>query len=227
MPGPGRLESALWSVAPNTRDLDDRNAFGEIVFADSSGALPKAEVEKNPIQALREELYRTSFARPPAWKDVPDPLPQPLGSWQFRADPLEVGVKEQWFARELEAKGWVRVQVPSFWAENPEVGDYQGDGWYRVTFTVPEAWRGRPVRLLFGAADEQAWVYVNGALVREHTEASEAKSINALWETPFAADVAPENLAYGKENVLAVRVRNSKANGGLWRPVVGHAVPAK
>jgi len=65
---------------------------------------------------------------------------------------------------------------------------------------------------------------VNGQLVREHTEKSERRSFAELWETPFIADVKPEQLQFGKPNVVAVRVHNSKANGGLWRPVLGHVV---
>ena len=104
-----------------------------------------------------------------------------------------------------------------------EVGNYQGYGWYRTTFKAPAEWKGKTVRLLFGAVDEQAWVYVNGRLVREHTEKSEGKSYNELWEAPFIAEVPSDQLELGKPNVLAVRVHNSKANGGIWRPVLGHA----
>ena len=85
----------------------------------------------------------------------------------------------------------------------------------------------KSLRLLFAAVDEQAWVYVNGKLVREHSEKSEGKSVNDLWEEPFTADVPPECLNYGQANVLAVRVSNSTANGGIWRPVLGHAVNPK
>jgi hypothetical protein len=75
--------------------------------------------------------------------------------------------------------------------------------------------------------DEEAWVYVNGHLVREHSEKSEGKSFEELWEEPFTADVPPEYLEFGKTNVLAVRVYNSVANGGIWRPVLGHAAGTK
>ena len=107
------------------------------------------------------------------------------------------------------------------------MGNYQGHGWYRTTFTVPAAWKGKTLRLLFAAVDEQAWVYVNGKLVREHSEKSEGKSVNDLWEEPFTADVPPEGLNYGQANVLVVRVNNSIANGGIWRPVLGCAVEVK
>jgi hypothetical protein len=79
------------------------------------------------------------------------------------------------------------------------------------------------MRLLIGSADEQAWVYLNGKLLREHTEKSESQSINDLWETPFTVDLPADSLAADKPNVLVIRVHNSLANGGLWRPVWLHA----
>ncbi len=72
---------------------------------------------------------------------------------------------------------------------------------------------------MFGSVDEQAWVYFNGKLVKEHTEKSENVKGTNLWENPFFVDVKPELLKYGAENLLAVRVLNMKANGGIWRPV--------
>jgi len=40
-------------------------------------------------------------------------------------------------------------------------------------------------------------------------------------------DVAPEGIEFGKLNILAVRVNNAAANGGIWRPVLVQALPAK
>ena len=119
------------------------------------------------------------------------------------------------------------MTVPSFWAENAAVGSFQGHGWYRTTVTLPAGWQGRGLRLLFGSVDEQAWVYVNGQLVREHSEQSEKKSFNDLWELPFIAEVPPSLLKSGQPNVVAVRVHNSTANGGLWRPVLVQSLAGK
>ena len=47
-----------------------------------------------------------------------------LTGWRFRADPLDQGVKEDWFksARYAEAD-WLPIKVPSYWAENEAIGD--------------------------------------------------------------------------------------------------------
>ena len=94
-------------------------------------------------------------------------------------------------------------------------------------YTIPAEWQGNAFRLLFGSVDEQAWIYVNGQVVRQQAEKSGKKSFNALREESFIADVPPALLKYGKPNVLAVRVQNSIANGGIWRPVLVQGAMAK
>jgi len=225
--GSNRIERSIWSAAPDTRSMDERAAFGEIVFGGTSAAAGASRPEKNPLQTWRETYYSEQFAVPAEWQKLPDPMPAPLGPWVFRTDPMERGVKERWYATDLDEADWLLARVPAFWAEIEGVGDYQGHAWYRTKFKAPAEWNGRALRLLFAGVDEQAWVYVNGRLVREHTVKSEGKPIGSLWETPFTVDVPPQQLRFGADNVLAVRVRNDLANGGIWRPVLGHALPKR
>ena len=220
--GPDQIQHSALSANPQTKGVADRDAFAEFVFRGSgSGKAPQPA--KNPLEKWREEYYRTTFEIPAEWKKLSDPSPLRLDTWLFRTDPIERGVKERWHATKVTEADWLPMRVPSFWAENADVGNYQGYGWYRTTFKLPAEWKGRTLRLLFASVDEQAWVYVNGRLVREHTEKSEGKPYGELWESPFTADVPPEHLEFGKPNVLTVRVHNSKANGGIWRPVLAHA----
>lgn len=183
----------------------------------------KRESLQNSVQEIRESLYRATFEVPDEWRNLSSPLPAPWGPWTFRKDPMDRGIREGWYRRDVAGEGWLPVRVPAFWAET-EVGDYVGYGWYRTTFEVPSEWQGKTLRLLFGGVDEQAWVYVNGELVGEHTEESEGFPADQLWEIPFAVEVGPEHLRFGEPNVLVVRVHNAQANGGIWRPVLAHAV---
>ena len=187
--GADRVERSLWSTTAGTKSMEDRNDFGELFFANAAAGSSAALPDKTKLQTWRDEYNRASFEIPPEWKNLSDPLPTPLGNWIFRADPLEQGVQNGWQGMEINETDWVKMRVPSFWAENEAVGDFQGFGWYRATFTVPENWSGKSVRLCFASVDEQAWVYVNAQLVREHSEKSEKKSFNVLWEEPFTADV--------------------------------------
>ncbi len=216
-------ESYAWSIIQGGTGIEDPRGNGELSFV-GDGASASA---KPPAQVWREEYNEQTSEIPTAWKDLPNLLPTPLGPWLFRADPLEQGTKDGWQQVDARETDWIPVKVPGMWGETAAVGDLQGDGWYRVKFTVPAEWKGKALRLMFAAVDEQAWVYVNGHLVREHSITSEGMSINNLWEAPFVAEVAPEFIEFGKSNVLAVRVNNSIGHGGIWRPVFVQVLEAK
>jgi len=72
--------------------------------------------------------------------------------------------------------------------------------------------------LHFGGVDEQAWVYLSGKPVGEHSTESTGRSIDVLWKEPFGVDVS-RHLRAEAENVLAVRVHNAARMGGVWKSV--------
>lgn len=74
--------------------------------------------------------------------------------------------------------------------------------WYRRTFTIPDAWKGRNVLLNFGAVDWQATVYVNGQEVGTHRGGYDA----------FGLDITV-NLRSGA-NELIVGVYDPTDSGG-------------
>ena len=143
------------------------------------------------------------------------------GQWRFRKDPDEAGVQQEWFAEAIpEPDEWRAIKVPAFW-DKTDVGPYQGTAWYRTTFRMPETWEHTTVDLTFGAVDEQAWVYLNGQLVGEHTIASEGRdiegfSIGDLWDVPFTISVPTDQVRLKRENTLVVRVHNEIGAGGIW-----------
>lgn len=211
----GDLHSALWSTAADAKTVGEVAALGDWLFGAKEEAKPATRQEQ--IKAWRQSYYQKTFVMPPEWKQWENLID--LGDWHFRADPLEKGMTENWQARELETAEWDPIQVPGFWDETP-LGRHEGYGWYRTTFTLPEDAKGKTLQIGFGSADEEAWVYINGELAREHTVASTRTSTGTIWETPFTVDVPPEQLTYGGQNTLTVRIRNTAASGGLWRPVI-------
>lgn len=223
--GPDKTELSTWSPGSGARLFAERNAFGEIIF-EAAGSNSAASAGKNPVRETREQLYRSTFEMPPEWKSLPHQLPSALGPWMFGLDPAGKGVSEEWFKPGFDDSNWTKVSVPAFWAET-DIGSYLGTGWYRAIFTVPAEWKGKAAKLLFGSIDGQAWVYINGTLLKEHTEKSEGAPIDQIWDKPFAAEVPAELLRCGEKNLLAIRVHKERGNAGIWRPVVIHAVDAK
>jgi beta-galactosidase len=75
-------------------------------------------------------------------------------------------------SREPLAPHWQRVSLPHTWNATDVLDDtpgyYRGVGWYRKTLVVPAAWQHRRLYLHFGAANQEAEVYVNGQLAGRH-----------------------------------------------------------
>ena len=103
-----------------------------------------------------------------------------------------------------------------------------GYGWYRAPLPLSDAQLAKPFKYLYFEADEEdAWVYVNGKQIFEHSVASTGRPHEELWLLPFSvplAGIGPEGRAVQtvelrKENLLAVRVLNREAMGDLWKPV--------
>ena len=138
--------------------------------------------------------------------------------WKFRIDPDRVGTGQNWFAPGFDDSAWETLSVGRTWNAQGHK-DYHGSAWYRTRVTVPEGFdRREHFWLLFGGADKEAIVYIDGRKAFEHTAAATGKGVNELWQEPFMFDARP-HLTPGREHVLAVRVDSEAFNGGLWRPV--------
>jgi beta-galactosidase/beta-glucuronidase len=103
-----------------------------------------------------------------------------------------------------------------------EVGD-ANELWYKREFTIPSAWKGKNVKLNFGAVDWKADVFINDILMGSHQGGY----------TPFSFDITPF-LAGKTKHTLTVRVwdptdkgyqpRGKQVNNpeGIWyTPVTG------
>ncbi len=112
---------------------------------------------------------------------------------------------------------WTAVELPHDWsihldfdknAPSGRSGGFlpTGVGWYRKTFTVPEAEKGRQVAIEFEGIREHGEVFING---------------HSLGERPYGYtsviyDLTPYVSFGGKSNILAVRVDNSHQPNSRW-----------
>ncbi len=111
---------------------------------------------------------------------------------------------------------WEGVELPHDWsvAGTIEKGNAMtaqggffpaGVGWYRKRFVAPGEWAGKRVSVRFEGVYMLSDVWVNGEKVGEH----------AYGYAPFSVDVTGK-LKVGAENVIAVRVDNSKQVNSRW-----------
>lgn len=116
----------------------------------------------------------------------------------------------------FDESGWRSLDLPHDWSiegkieqKNPMggAGGYfpAGEGWYRKTFEAPKNWEGRRISLCFDGVYMNAEVFLNGRSL----------GIHPYGYTAFNLDLTP-HLQYGKANVLAVRVDNSKQVNCRW-----------
>ncbi len=139
--------------------------------------------------------------------------------WGFRKDVFEKGLpKADMMPETFDLSKWTKVEVPSRLDATP-IGPYCGYGFYGAKFQIPADWAAREVNFLFHAVDEQAWVYVNGKLVGEHSEKSEKVDYGVLWNEPFIVKVKPEDIRPGKDNVIVVKIHNIKGACGIWKKI--------
>ncbi len=130
------------------------------------------------------------------------------------------GLSGKWFEPDADDSQWESVQVGLGYtrAAGGGWGNEPGYGWYRTTVPLTEARRARPFKYLhFSACDEDAWVYLNGGQIFEHTLKSTGMPTSEIWLAPFVVPLNDVKLS--GDDPLAVRVRNTEGMGGVWKPV--------
>ncbi len=118
------------------------------------------------------------------------------GTWAFTINAAQLG---------RPASEWDSLVVPGNWDVRNEYAQHRGKGWYQRSFSVPKSWRGKRVRLEFGAVYESAQVVLNGVTLGQHRGGY----------TPFGFDVT-ENLEWDGPNLLTVCADNSFKRGAWW-----------
>lgn len=167
------------------------------------------------------------------------------GTWKFHWTKNLTEVPADFYTPAFNDKNWDNIAVPGNWqlqgkydppvftnikhpfkADPPRVPkDYNPQGLYRTTFTIPDNWKNNPVFLHFDGVQSAGIVYVNGQKVGYNEDAM----------TPAEYNIT-KYLKPG-ENILAVQVLNWSDGsyledqdfwrlGGIYRDVYLYATPA-
>lgn len=141
--------------------------------------------------------------------------------WEFAIDPRNVGLKEGWHTGSYGSGKWlkgliadaleVRVGNGIYWEAFLRY-DYNGYGWYRLTFDLPDGMEKEDsLYFIAGAIDDYDETYFNGKLIGQV-----GKETPNYWMAQRVYPI-PAGLAKAKGNLLTVRVNDIGGNGGMYQ----------
>lgn len=139
----------------------------------------------------------------------------------FAIDPQSKGEALGWQKPEFDDSNWRKIKIGAYWEtqgitmKNPHYNPrfatpYDGDAFYRIHFTLPPEWKGRQLYVEAGPIDDLDRTWFNGVLIGETTEA-----VPKYWEVVRRYPVPASAIRWDGENVVAIRVRDLRYNGGI------------
>jgi hypothetical protein len=135
------------------------------------------------------------------------------GQWKF-----SIGDNQEWSRKNFNDNDWETIRVPSSW-ENQGFHGYDGYAWYRKSFYLPKEFSGRSFVLQLGFIDDIDEVYINGNFI------GRSGSFPPGYETAYNEfrrySVPQKFLNLNNENVVAVRVYDSRLEGGIMNGDIG------
>ncbi len=140
------------------------------------------------------------------------------GTWKVRPDPQDIGLKEKWFAPDLDESSWssARSDIGGGWKQQG-LDVPPGLVWYRRPLDIPAALlASKQIYIHFAGVDGEAEVFINGKKAFAHTVADTKRALGPLRSEPFVFDIKPFLRPEGG-NIMAVRVRTDSDAGGIWK----------
>ncbi|MEE4311920.1 MAG: sugar-binding domain-containing protein [candidate division KSB1 bacterium] len=138
------------------------------------------------------------------------------GYWRFKA-----GDEMDWQDPAYDDSDWERLLVPLNW-EMQGHRDLDGFAWYRKGFRLPSNFPKDKMILMLGLIDDLDATYLNGRRIGRHGLYGRNEiRLGNQW-VDIRAYYIPENyLNRDGENILAVRVYDSKVKGGIYDGPIG------
>lgn len=162
------------------------------------------------------------------------------GSWHFSPDPLDSGLRGEWYLEheednlvvgppDVDFASWDTVSVPGCWnTQRQELFYYEGSAWYMRDFELAHPQANDQLFLHFDGVGGETLVFVNQSFAGYSSSPS----------LPFAFDIS--SLIKSGENRIVVWVSNRRRSdavpgeffdwfnyGGIFRSVSIYSVPQK
>jgi sialate O-acetylesterase len=122
------------------------------------------------------------------WREYDSSSPAPVG----------------WRTVEFDDYGWKTTKLPGVW-ENGGLPDFDGVAFFRKSFDLPEAWKGKDLLVSLGPVDDNDATYFNGVQIGATNK----------WDTPREYTISAKLVKTGK-NSIAVEVLDTGGAGGFY-----------
>jgi sialate O-acetylesterase len=129
------------------------------------------------------------------------------GNWKF-----SIGDNKEWASSNFNDANWEEIKVPSTW-EDQGFNGYDGFAWYRRKFNISEEYKNEQLYINLGYIDDCDEVYLNG--VRIGYTGSMPPRYSTAYNAKRVYFLPKELLSFSKSNTIAVRVYDSKLEGGI------------
>ena len=110
-----------------------------------------------------------------------------------------------WRSADYNHGKWPEMNLPGLWEKQPHLSRLDGVVWFRKTVFIRDEDAGLPAVLQLGKIDDSDQTFLNGSLL----------AAGSGWNVDRHYTIGAGQLKAGK-NVIAVRVEDSGAGGGIW-----------
>jgi cephalosporin-C deacetylase len=137
--------------------------------------------------------------------------------WQFKT-----GDSLVWKETSYNSSKWGTIKSGIIW-ENQGFPGYDGYAWYRKSVVIPIEFKNEIVKnggvsLNLGAIDDNDQTFFNGKLIGESGQMP--PHFQTAYDKIRKYDIASNDINWGKENIIAVRVYDHGGGGGMTGPDV-------
>jgi sialate O-acetylesterase len=133
-----------------------------------------------------------------------------MGNWKFH-----LFDDKQWANEDFNDADWEKIVVPSSW-ESQGFREYDGFGWYRKKFTLPQNFKSSDMVLLLGRIDDMDEAFINGQRVGGTGNIEGKWADDGEWDRSRTYFIPDGLLRPGKENLIAIRVYDQESRGGIY-----------
>ncbi len=175
--------------------LVNSNWGGTIIQAWISGDSLKTHPDfKSDIERMQAAAVDPDHARSMAKK---------VDAWRKAYRKMQKQPAEAWQEVSIDDAGWATQTLPGYW-EQQGYKDIDGVAWYRRKVSIPDRWKGKPLKLSLGVIDDADITWVNGTKVGE----------NLMWDAKRRYEV-PAKVTNSNDLTIAVKVTDGNLGGGI------------